>query len=87
MSGEGKPGSPHVRHDYSILRTERAKGCVFQLVGLGRTVSMFQLAGNGEVWKGAGTTQGFILVSAIVDVRPEASELLCDEGCRLCRTG
>ena len=110
---------------------------------------MFQLAGNGEVWKGAGTTQRLILtgggkpmfdpldirwparvpqqenapagspgemggtgetrwesvlstsrftryglislrakaVSAVVAVRPEASELLCDEGCRLCRTG
>ena len=28
-SYEEQLASSHVRHDYSILRTERAKGCVF----------------------------------------------------------
>lgn len=55
--------------------------------GVGTDCVYVQLAGDGEVWKGAGTTQRLILVSAVVDVRSEASELLRDEGCRLCRTG
>ena len=86
--------SPHVRHDYSILRGERPKGCVFQLVEAGTDFMRVQLAGNGEVWKGAGTAQhhdlgslGATSLSAVVDVRPEVSELLRDEGCRLCRPG
>jgi hypothetical protein len=40
---KGSPGSPHVRHDYSILRRERPKGCVFQVVGVS---TIF-----GRVWR------------------------------------
>ena len=79
---------------YSILRGERPKGCVFQLVEAGTDCVRVQLAGEGGVWKGAGTAQrhGLIslrakAVSAVVDARPEVAELLRDEGCRLCRPG
>lgn len=59
-SCDGKPGSPHVRHDYSILRRERAKGCAFQVVEAGIDFGRVRLAGNGGVWKVAGTAQRLI---------------------------
>ena len=45
---KGKPGSPHVRRNYSILRRERAKGCVIQAAKAGADFGRVQLRGIAE---------------------------------------
>ena len=47
-SRKGKLGLPHVRHDYSILRRERAKGCVIQVAKAGADFVRAQLRGMAE---------------------------------------